>query len=550
MKKFIILSVSLILLLAVGSQPLLSLAARGLQSPVNFNGDEAADLVIGVPYEAIGSEASAGAAHVLYGEASTGLSANGSQLWNQGTNGLPDIAEANDEFGFALAIGDFNGDMYYDLAVGVHGEDIGNPLLIVSAGAVHIIYGTATGLSTDFDQAWHQNMTGILDEAEADDRFGYSLAAGDFNGDGYTDLAVESLWEDVGDPEIQNAGMVQILYGSAEGLSADGDQMFYQGAFNVEDTAEVDDMFGSVLTTCDIDSDGFADLAIGIPMEDVDDKINAGAVQILYGAATGLNATHDQFLHQDLAEVEGDATANDRFGHALAAGDSNGDGYCDLAVGIPYKDVGAPAITDAGAVHLFYGSDTGLSTTNDWMLNQNTLSVADVAEESDWFGYSLTVGNFDSNGLADLAVGVPGEDVGNPEAVNAGAVHIFYSQSGGENGLWYQGKDGVADTAEVDDRFGTSLAAGDFNADGYNDLAVGVPKEDREGVNPLTDAGIVHILYGSADGLSADGNQIWSQDSADIGGASEDNDRFGQVLAAMPTMPTTTFKIYLPLTIR
>jgi len=539
MKKLIFFGISLALLLAVGTTSLPSQAATA-----HFNGDYFADLVVGVPYEAIGSETNAGAAHVLYG-AAAGLTADGSQLWYQGNDGLPDVTEASDEFGYALAIGDFDGDTYYDLAVGVHGESIGDPV-IAQAGVVHVIYGSAAGLNTDGDQIWHQNREGILDEAEAGDRFGYSLAAGDFNGDGYADLAVGSFWEDVGSPEIQNAGMVQVIYGSADGLAADGNQMFYQGAFNLEDDAEVDDMFGITLAAGDFDNDGFSDLAAGVPLEDVNGKADAGAVQILFGAANGLNASRDQFLHQDLAEVTDDAQAGDRFGHALVANDSNGDGYWDLAVGIPCKDVGDPAIDDAGAVHIFHGAETGLTTADDLMLYQDYPGVADDSEEYDWFGWSLAAGDFDGNGFMDLAVGVNGEDVGDPSVENAGAVHLFYSYAS-KNELWYQGKDGLADTAEADDQFGSSLAAGDFNDDGRTDLAVGVPHEDREGVTPLTDSGIVHILYGSFDGLTTANDQFWSQDSDGIGGAGENNDRFGLVLAAIPT---TRAKIYLPLVVR
>ncbi|MFZ6031154.1 MAG: hypothetical protein ACOYYS_25885 [Chloroflexota bacterium] len=544
MKKTLFLTFSLFLLWTLGAQPLLGNAASLARPRADFNGDGYADLVIGVPYEAITDQAGAGAVHVLHGAASTGLGAAGSQLWYQSNDVLTDIAEAGDEFGYALAIGDFNGDRYYDLAVGVHGESIGNPV-ILQAGVVHILYGSATGVSAEGDQVWHQDREGILDQAEADDRFGYSLAAGDFNGDGYADLAVGSFREDVGTAEVQNAGMVQVLYGSASGLRADGNQMFYQGAFNLEDTAEVDDWFGITLAAGDFDHDGFSDLAAGVPFEDVDTQENAGAVQVLFGAATGLNASRDQFLHQGLADVEGEAIGGDRFGHALATGDSNGDGYCDLAVGIPYKNV-APGISDAGAVHLFHGADSGLDMSDDLMLNQNTPSAADDAEANDWFGGSLAFSDFDGNGFADLAVGVDGEDIGDPLVTNAGAVHVFYSNTS-KNELWYQGKDGLAETTEANDRFGTSLAAGDFNADGRIDLAVGVPLEDREGVSPLSDAGVVQVIYGSSTGLAVAGNQLWTQDSDDIGGAGEDNDRFGQVLAAVTIVRV---KIYLPVIVR
>jgi hypothetical protein len=72
------------------------------------------------------------------------------------------------------------------------------------------------------------------------------------------------------------------------------------------------------------------------------------------------------------------------------------------------------------------------------------------------------------------------------------------------------------------------LAAGDFDGDGFDDLAIGVPEED---VGGASDAGAVNVLFGSAAGLTAAGSQIWHQDSAGVPGAAENFDRFGNVLA-------------------
>lgn len=540
MKKLFFLTISMVLLLVLAGQPHPGHAEKAAQ-PLSFNGDFAADLVIGVPYEAIGSNAEAGAAHILYGAAGDGLSASGSQLWYQGNNGLLDAAEASDKFGSAFAIGDFDGNGYADLAVGVPGEGVGSPE-VERAGAVHVLYFSDRNPENEI---WHQDSDGILDTAEPYDSFGAALAAGDFNGDGYTDLAVGTSQEDVGNPEVVNAGMVQVLYGSAAGLSADGNQMFYQGSFNLEDSAEANDHFGSPLAAADFDADGYADLAIGIRHEDIDAVVDVGAVQVLYGAANGINASRDQFWHQDVDGVVDTAEERDRFGSAMAVGDANNDGYADLAVGIPYEDVGS--VTEAGAVQIFYGAETGLTAEGNWLLHQNSLGVADSCEEDDHFGYSLAGGDFDGNGASDLAVGVPGEDVGNPAVANAGAVHIFYSQTGGDNELMYQGHDGFGDTAEDQDNVGFSLAAGDFNDDGRADLAVGVPHEDREGVTPLVNAGVVHVLLGSSAGLTTTGSQLWHQDSPGVGGASEDYDYFGYELAAIPT---TRLRVYLPLTMR
>jgi hypothetical protein len=108
--------------------------------------------------------------HVLYGSPS-GLTAAGSQLWSQDSPGIDGTAEVGDDFGFAVAAGDFNGDSGADLAIGAPGE---NDL----AGVVHVLYGTPSGLTASGSQLWSQDSPGIAGVAESTDFFGGALAAG------------------------------------------------------------------------------------------------------------------------------------------------------------------------------------------------------------------------------------------------------------------------------------------------------------------------------------------------------------------------------------
>jgi len=134
--------------------------------------------------------------------------------------------------------------------------------------------------------------------------------------------------------------------------------------------------------------------------------------------------------------------------------------------------------------------------------------------------------DFDNNGRDDLAVGVPGEDVG---AQDAGVLNVLYSSSR-LTGLGQQFTQ-VSGAVEPGDAFGDAVAAGDFNHDGFADVAVGAPFET---VNGLGDAGAVSTLYGSLSGLTITDpvlpGGLFTQDRT--GGSVEADDAFGDAVAA------------------
>ena len=137
----------------------------------NFNGNGAADLAVGAPFEDAGRVVDAGAVSVLYGSAS-GLSRAGGQILTQ----VGSAPETDDLFGFNLAAGDFNGNGTVDLAVAAPGEGVGS---IPFAGAVSVLNGSGSGLTAAGGYLFHQNSPGVGSSAEAGDFFGGSLAAGD-----------------------------------------------------------------------------------------------------------------------------------------------------------------------------------------------------------------------------------------------------------------------------------------------------------------------------------------------------------------------------------
>jgi hypothetical protein len=112
-----------------------------------------------------------------------------------------------------------------------------------------------------------------------------------------------------------------VLYGAAGGLSAAGNQQFWQGAGGVAGIAEDFDAFGFAVSAGDFNNNGFADLAVGVPFEDIGAIAEAGAVNVLYGAAGGLSAAGNQQFWQGAGGVAGIAEDFDVFGWALVGSD-------------------------------------------------------------------------------------------------------------------------------------------------------------------------------------------------------------------------------------
>ncbi len=495
----------------------------------DFNGDGFADLAIGAPFETIGTGSTgvqfAGAVSVFYGSANRlgGSTTIADQFWHQNTAGILDSAEGQDHFGTALASGDFNGDGFSDLAIGVADEDVGT---INGAGAVNVIYGSSTGLKSAGNQLWTQNSAGILDTAETGDAFGARLAAGDFNGDGRADLAINSQFEKIG--TVNNAGAVNVIYGSSSGLASTGNQFWHQDSPNILEVVEEGDFFGRVGTGY-FNGDGFADLAIGVLGESINvsgNNIVGGAVNVIYGSSTGLKSAGNQLWTQNSPGILDAAENNDEFGFSVAGGDFNSDGNDDLAVGVFREDI--PGVSsgdnDAGAVNVIYGSSTGLKSAGNQLWTQNSAGIKDASEVADLFGYSLNSNDFDGDGHADLAIGSrEWIESANPLAFEGGAVNVIYGSSSGlasaGNQVWNQQSPGIEDNSEDDDFFGQSLASGDFDNNGFADLAIGVIGEDIEGrpSGTLFNAGAVHALYSfTATGLSSTSDQFLLQDSGAV----------------------------------
>jgi hypothetical protein len=480
----------------VTSQPV---AADEVRS--DFDGDGNEDLAVGAPFESSDYGEMHGAVTIVYGSAAR-LDPGRSTAFTPEDLGQVNQLHESKFFGLAVAPGDFDGDGYDDLAVGAPGQWIGPVQL---AGVVDVLYGSATGLTASGAQTLNQDTPGIGSDLEDSDNWGRHLAVGDLNGDGIDDLAVGDPEEDVG--HLDGAGAVHVLFGTPDGLTGTGSRLFTQSNLGVGRAAEDAERFGNALATGDFDGRWADDLAIGAPGVRLR-GVDAGAVNVVYAAPGGFGAGANQFIHQDTSGVVDTPEAVDVFGSTLAAGDLNGSGIDDLAIGVPGEDIGAA--TEAGAVNVLYGRTGGLSGTSSVLVTQDTPGVGSTAEHADEFGLTLAIADLNGSGRADLAVGAPGEAVGNAD--QAGAVNVLYGRSGPITGvssqLFTQDTAGIGSTVEARDHFGAAMSTADLDGTGVADLAIGVPYET---VGNAMMAGAAHTVYRTTGRLDPTTSQLLTE---------------------------------------
>jgi hypothetical protein len=459
------------------------------QRNCDYDGDGTDDVLIGAPGATVSGATGAGYVTVQYSSADGGLSTTDRSVLHQDTSGVPGGAEAGDGFGRAVASGDLDNDGYDDAVVGIPGEDLAG---LSDAGGAVVFWGSPTGLHGS-DSTWLENS----DEPRAGAHFGRALEAaryfapdpaapdadprdsiavleddallfftippggtarepemsdrgmrtrdvpslgtgfefrelshGNYNEDSWADLAVSA----VSTGDRPGVGSVQVLHGAPD-ASGLGDGGTFPG--------------GPAVVSGDWDGTGQDDLVIG----DTGAGSPTGGGITLYlgrGDLAGLEPEPAQYWTQDSDGIPGVAEAGDQWGAELSAGDTDGDGHPDLAVGAPGEDIGS--VPDAGAVWVLRGDPTGFTRAGAKSFDQQLADIPGTAEASDRWGGQVRLIDANKDGLFGLLAAAPGENTGD------GFVWVLPASSSGlvAKGTWtYDGARLGAPVADA--RFGAAV---------------------------------------------------------------------------------------------
>ena len=437
----------------------------------DVNGDGYDDVIVGVPYFDLGV-ADRGRALLYFGNPS-GLSAT----FGWQAQGF----QEGDRFGFSVATaGDFNDDGYSDILVGAPYVGPGTQ----ADGAAYLYCGHPYAPSST--PCWMTNP------GQPGAYLGWRVAtAGDVSGDGISDILVGAPGQDW--PEATNGGVVWVYYGGPaldrisdwyiSGDTEHGDPHYANG-----------NVFGrSIGTAGDVNGDGYSEIVVTDPL--------VGGVYVDYGSATGPSPTLWEVAYPGVA-----------FGwSALAAGDLDGDGYGDLAVGAPLAGTG-------GSVRIYRGRAAGLRPDVYWDI--------DWTPADDQFGYHVgTAGDVNGDGYSDLIVSA------NRATNGLGMVLVYHGSPGGPGTAWDWNRQGT----QAEGEFGSvSATAGDVNGDGYSDIVIGAPWETN---GAETSEGRAYLYLGGAAGLaassawSAEGNNAGAEYGYSVASAGDVNgDGFGDVI--------------------
>ncbi len=385
--------------------------------PFDFDGDRRQELVLGMPGSAERRNGPPGGLAVIH----SGERRAKPTVITPRDADLKAPYEASDDFARSMQSGDFNRDGWADLAIGVPGREL-----------VALLYGSSGGLL--------RGRRGVLPNlglGASAGRYGRRLAAGDFDADGFTDLAIGAPGEDQGVP---GSGAIELVFGSAEGLTTKRTRIQRPDAGYTG--------FGSRMWTGDVNGDGRLDLAEGAP-DRADGSGSGGHISFCRGTAHGPT---------DCRPLDDSGTST------VTVADVTGDKFDDIVQG---DHIEVPE--GGGELRLWRGGPRG-PATEPQTITQALEGIPGGDEPGDAFGRSVEAGDLDADGFADLVVGVPGEDDAAGRFVVIRGNPAGYAQTG--NTQFNRESNGIPGDAVPGEELGSSLGIITLPGDDRPDLAV------------------------------------------------------------------------------
>ena len=296
-------------------------------------------------------------------------------------------AVAGDNFGRALAAGDFNADGVVDLAVGAPGAR-------ESAGAVYVLFGSAEFGEADIDTLGETDGVAEYRGEHAGDFAGLALAAADLAGPGESLIVGALLAEEPGEDRT-DTGAVYVV---DEPMPAPPTSL--SDAESVVYGSDSGDHLGEALASGDVNGDGRGDVVLVAPFGDGPDesRMDCGETYFLIDAdvSSGVGAA---------AHVVYGADEGDQLGHSVAVGEVDGEPGDDVWLGAVSADGPDNSLDLAGEAFLFLGG-AGMADVID-ARTADAGSVVYGPEKEARLGRAAAVGDTDGDGLAELFISAP-----------------------------------------------------------------------------------------------------------------------------------------------
>ena len=461
----------------------------------DLNGDHLDDIVVGVPQPEglLRNQKNSGVVYVLFGK--------------KNISPVLDLAQADwilympktsmsSRFGHSLAAGDVNGDGIQDLIIGA-AHSVTSRKGIFRAGEVYVVLGTKN-IRVKGNIIKVADM--IISGAETSAETGFALAAGDINGDGKADIIMGAPGANR-DGKVM-AGQTYVVFGrdkfprrlslavswDVRLMGVDGPNTYFI------DFDKPPDRSGSALATGDINHDGLSDIIVGAPYANgaENDRPGVGEVYVVYGQK---NMPRNIDLATEANLTLWGAMKRGYSGYSVAAADVNGDQIDDVIIGTAGTSRPGKRKWDVLAYVVYGGKkrpytvelkheadlillDKNIPQGSKWNFGNRTLDY--------YNGSSLATGDFNGDGIADMLFGLPGS----PENRNAVGYLIQGRKSGPRFLNLAKHSDGVFLQNNPKDMLKHTVAVGDVNGDGRDDLLIRASEKTGK------TAGEIYIVFG------------------------------------------------------